>query len=656
MPGIATLFQTLDLTIAKLDAEGLSQFSGVMRNNPYAYLGAIGASIGDFLPSDASQDSQPESTYASVWRTIFRYLGGDLGILATLRGINEVLDQLEPVAKSEDLDALKGLADGGITDKIEALAQNFEDLVTDLQDKAPEIGRAIAKDLRPKVATASKTDPVPSPEKWTARDVLHWKRSGRFVRNLLDKAQTTNDDRLRAYAYGYLVSYATKVCGSPFVNSSVGGPFRTQWWRQRLVRNYVDAWVHGYYTNQPGRPTFTNDVPSPAYADWPQLCGANLHKRLNLGPSDPIAPGALLDLVKTRKPFPSALPADFAQRWFEALQATYGSAVPPNVTAGALNDAYLTTWLLLWVQTSGIFGCRLPPPTKPPDDCGTNESTLDPFQEKPGGGVNLPPSTKIDPDTDETKKICGIIWAILGAVAFVAGAAAQGATALGFGIDAATHSVSVDWKKIRCMIYWYRMYMYNGLNGLQKFLALTGFGYPDTKDFTDDPLVLKLRGLTGPTLGTGLTLVRSKVPEYFPSKPWITVDPTDSETQINIKLTTRFEKAPDASDPGFEAPNAVAYLAGAYPSFFIDDDVANPMGGDVKTGGGFPFRSAGIIGAALLPMSFGNAVANAVDLFKHMDAAFPDWNLDGDRGLAWVTWQFKGGKYDPDAVQVEAES
>src|SRR6185295_11182203 len=144
------------------------------------------------------QDFQAEETYASVWRTIFRYLGGDLGIIATLRQINATLDQLEPVAKSEDLDALKDLADGGITDKIDALAQNFEDLVTDLQDKAPEIGRAIAKDLKPKVDTANPSDAVPSPEKWTARDLLHWKRSGRFVRSLLEKARTTNDDRLRA--------------------------------------------------------------------------------------------------------------------------------------------------------------------------------------------------------------------------------------------------------------------------------------------------------------------------------------------------------------------------------------------------------------------------------------------------------------------------
>ena len=73
----------------------------------------------------------------------------------------------------------------------------------------------------------------------------------------------------------------------------------------------------------------------------------------------------------------------------------------------------------------------------------------------------------------------------------------------------------------------------------------------------------------------------------------------------------------------------------------------NPLGGDLKTGGGFPFRSAGIIGAARVPMTFGNVVANAVDLFKNIDTTFPDWNLDGDRGLAWSPGSLRAGYTTP---------
>ena len=60
-----------------------------------------------------------------------------------------------------------------------------------------------------------------------ARHFLHWKKTGSFVRNLLDKADATGDARLKAYAYGYLIGYSCRVTASPYINSIVGGPFRT---------------------------------------------------------------------------------------------------------------------------------------------------------------------------------------------------------------------------------------------------------------------------------------------------------------------------------------------------------------------------------------------------------------------------------------------
>ena len=46
------------------------------------------------------------------------------------------------------------------------------------------------------------------------------------------------------------------------------------------------------------------------------------------------------------------------------------------------------------------------------------------------------------------------------------------------------------------------------------------------------------------------------------------------------------------------------------------------------------------------PRTFGNAVENVLDVFAHIDAPdalnLPDWDLDGDRGLAHLTWVFTG--------------
>lgn len=638
MPGIPTLFQVLDLTIAELDAEGLTQFSAVMKGNPgYAYLGAIGASIGDFLPSDPSPAGQ---NYQNIWKQIFSLVGTDTGFLSLLTKLTNLMNQLQPVLDNEDLDGLKALADAGFADQLDTLSTDLYNLIQDTFTIAKQIGQTIGQNLRPNVDTASPADPVPPPTQWQGRDFLHWKKSGLFLRNLLDAATTTGDARLQAYAYGYLVSYACKVCGSPFINSVVGGPSRTQWWRQRFVSNYVDAWVYGFYqyaARHGTRPTMTGDTPSPSYDQWPPLCGANLQKNLNLGPGDPVDPATILNHVL--QPFPQVLPSDFAQSWVNVAQQTFG-VLPPGITAGALNDAYLMVWLVLWFQTSGaVFACKLDQPIAPPDGCGIDPSELDPFQKGPGGGPNVPP--KANPDQDVSKdtgaKICGIVMAILGGLSFLFGGGVGGAVVLGAGIEIAKHSVHVNWQDLRCHLYWYRMFLYNGVVGIQRLLALTAFGYPDPAILANaDPQVLSVFGINQ-TLESAPAMVKSQGDVAFPSQPW-----------DGNPLT--FELPPTV----FEQPHAYSYLVSAYPSWFIDDP-ANPLSnGDVKTGGSFPVRL--MVPTAPYPVEFGNVVANAVDLFKHISVQFPYWNLDGDRGLAYFTWQFHGASYDPNSVKIDPES
>jgi len=610
-----------------------------MKSNPaYAYLGAIGASIGDFMPSDPTPGG---TNYQNIWKQIFSLVGTDSGYLALLSQLTTLMNQLQPVLDSEDKVALKALADAGFADQLDTLSTDLYNLIQGTFAVAKNIAQTIGQYLKPNVNTSSPSDPVPPPTQWEVREFLHWKKSGLFLRNLLDAATTSGDPRLQAYAYGYLVSYACKVCGAPVLNSVVGGPPRTQWWRQRFVSNYVDTWVYGFYqyaAKSGTRPTMANDTPSPSYDQWPSLCGANLHKKLNLGAADTVDPAAILNDVL--KPFPQVFPADFARLWMTAAQKTFGP-LPPGITAGALNDAYLMVWLMLWFQTSGaVFGCNLAQPIAPPDGCGIDQSELDPFQQAAGGGPNVPPKTTPDQDvsTDQGAKICGYVMAVLGGLSFLFGGGVGGAAAIGAGIATVEGATSVNWGDLRCHLYWYRMFLYNGIVGIQKLLALTAFGYPDPATLANaDPQVLTIYGIHQ-TLESAPTMVKAPGNVPFPSQPWDGSPAT-------------FEQAPTA----FEQPAATAYLAqDVYPSWFIDDP-ANPLSnGDVKTGGTFPYRR--MVSTAPYPMEFGNVVANAVDLFKHVGAQFPNWNLDGDRGLAYFTWQFHGASYDPNAVKIDPES
>ena len=662
MPGIPTLFQALDLTIDELDKQGLKSFVNVMKSNPgYARLGVIGPAIGDFLPADHNQADGPHPTnYVRVWKNIFFSLAdipARKGFLSTLTTLHDTLEHLAAIGSDEDADALIALGTSGEGAKVKAAADNLQKLVQELSSNARLIAGWISTSLRPKVDTATPADSVPLPKDWQARDFFHWKKTGTFVRDLLDKADATGDQRLKAYAYGYLIGYACRVTGSPFINSIVGGPFRTQWWRQRFVRAYVDAWVYGFYQQNP-RPTMTIDSPSPPYDFWPSLCDANLHQKLNLGAADPADPATLLTMVATQAPFPPMVPDDFAQHWFEAVQKTFGAAVPTGVGAHSLNGAYAMTWLMLWFQTSGavlgILGCRPKEPT-PPSNCGKDKAELDPFKVAPDGTFTGPPPADLDQDVDEESFFCGTILAIFGSLPTPSGVV--------FDLIAdAVKSGAVNWDDVRCKIYGNREYLFNAIAGFKRLVALTGFGYPDPQVLQEDTQALELLGSSKP-LESARTLVKSRRRDGFPSKVWITITPDEAKAledkpddpgtkPIWGRILDEFEKNPNSKDPGIELPATLAYPVEVYPSFFLDDP-ANPLTiGDVKTDGVGLFRP----GPEGLPSRFGNTVANAVDLFRHINGRFPNWNLDGDRGLAWFTWHFKNGKYDPGNVQAEPEA
>jgi hypothetical protein len=649
MPGIATLFQALELTTNRLQSDPqLSGFADIIKaHNGYAHLGVLGPSLGDFLPADPVPGVQP-ANYVRIWKNIFQVLGDreeGRGLRSTLAALRDGLNDLKQIADDEDAFAL-GSFDA---DSLKAAGDDLQRLVGMLEDKVSNIGMWIARELKPKVNTLAPMDPTPPPTEWQSRDVLSWKKTGVFVRKLLNKADATSDDRLKAYAYGYMIGYACRVCCSPFINSIVGGAFRTQWWRQRFVRNFVDAWVHGFYRLSP-RPTIDPaDVPSVPYANWPLLCDAKLYTKLNLDDTAPIDDVALLDTVGQGQQPPTIVPTDFSQRWFEALQETYGAAVPVNVTAQSLNGAYVMTYLMLWFQTSGavlgVLGCR-PEEPSPPGDCGKDPKELDPFQTDDDGKPMKMPDANIDDDIDEEWVVCGFILSLFNPLSTLSGAISGGSRVPGIGTLIA--DAAVDWDQLRCHLWWYREYMYNAIAGFQRLTTLSGFAYPDPKVFADDKLVLDLVKIKK-DLESARSLVKGRLRSSFPSKVWIIFDPNDpadtDDDKFFIKLFNNFLKDPDATAPGFESPNTVANLVEAYPSFFLDDP-SNPLtAGDVKTGGPFPSREG----------RFGSVVDNAIDLFAHLNAHLPNWNLDADRGLGWLTWQFKGG-YDPNAVQVEPES
>jgi hypothetical protein len=650
MPGVPTHFVILDKTIAALNAspqQPLRDIASVMEANaPFAYLGAVGPTLGDFIPSGPGLVGQ----YVKVWQRLFDIVGGwktpgHPGLLNIVTSINSFLDQLDTIAAAEDTNALVAFKSqlGELNDTFGALSI----LLGELKQRALDIVQRI-NGSGPLLPSTPGT-PVGPPDSWAVRDFLHWKKTGAFAKALVAQAEAANDDRFRAYAYGYIVAYAANAVGAPFVNSIVLGPYRTAWWRHRFVQNWIDAWVFGAAA---ANPTMDGDMPTPPYSDpaWASLCNAQLQKKLELTgvTYDPVAlmwclpKGLETDhSIKGQDPFPVLLPPGFGNFWVTAYTAAFGPPASGSpVQPGALNDAYVMTWLMLWFQTAAL-GCNPAPPMNPPGNCGTKPSWVDPASTTPGdngaGGSPAPPGNYEQVNTAE--EVCGWILAILGGLGVLIGGLGPGGAAIALGVTLIADAHSVDWNKLRCDLFWYRQYLFNSLDLVHSVLLLGGLDFPRAPELGQDTTTIPF---VNQNYLSGANLCKSQARrEGFPSKPWM----------------------PDPANPGdwtaaptqWEELQTVAYLTAAYPSFIVDDP-ANPLShGDVREPGTWPPGYRTVAPGNALPVEFGNAVANAVDLFAHIQDDYPSWNLDGDRGLAYMTWQFQKSLYT-DPVAIEAET
>lgn len=80
--------------------------------------------------------------------------------------------------------------------------------------------------------------------RWYWFDMLHYRYTGMFSRNLLEAAGT---DRQKAFAYGYMSHVAADVVGHPYVNVIVGAPYRLNVQRHVTAENFQDTWKYRNY-------------------------------------------------------------------------------------------------------------------------------------------------------------------------------------------------------------------------------------------------------------------------------------------------------------------------------------------------------------------------------------------------------------------------
>lgn len=77
---------------------------------------------------------------------------------------------------------------------------------------------------------------------WWWMDMLHYRRTGSFAKKLLQNAQSNVQ---KSYARGYMTHVAGDICGHPFINGLVDGPFRNHAYRHLVLETLADTWLWG---------------------------------------------------------------------------------------------------------------------------------------------------------------------------------------------------------------------------------------------------------------------------------------------------------------------------------------------------------------------------------------------------------------------------
>jgi len=364
MPNLAFHLEVLDKVIAKLMAGG--DPSGVLMNNnkQFAALGALGPDLLRYIPISTSlcdalvklAQSNPVGristttlTNAQLQELFLNPVGAIYALLfrlvvvpnwPTINQIRAFFTKLDGIVAAQNELAIPGIINEAqdVLNKSKALKNTLPQA---LPNVATIIGQIIG--LPPWM---EQTLPIPvapaDPRGNRLSEFLRWHKTGEFARNLL---QASASDHQKAFALGWLCHIASSVTGEPFINNITGGPYRTHWWCNRFISNWVDAWTSGFYQSNAH---MTGDNPTPPYANWQPLCSANLQDMFNVAGLSDGSGGDVPDAVKAMATgnmgtLPSQFPAEIANLFETVVNQTYPAATQPlaGFSANTFGQAFV---------------------------------------------------------------------------------------------------------------------------------------------------------------------------------------------------------------------------------------------------------------------------------------------------------------------------
>jgi len=649
MPNLAFHLEVLNQAIKQLVTDGDARGVLMAQHKKFAALGAMGPDLLRYVPiSKALADSldglmsQPlvpgqllpltnqeliavsRNPLGAIYSVLFRQLV--IPVWPVVDKFKSFLDTMDAIAQAEDLSAL--LAMWGPANSMQSEVTSLQGKVAVADKVAAIMGGIIflASPWMEQEFIPSLSQPADNPTYNRPFEFLRWHHTGDFALELLNQA---TDVSHRAFAYGYLSHVSASVIGENFVNKITGGPYRTHWWRNRLVGNFIDSWTYGYF-NSPAQ--MNGDEPSPPYASWKPLCSANIQAEFDIAdltqPKTHDVPAAVKALASgDLGNLPNQFPDSLAQLLMDTVTATYPGQQPlDGFTKDTFKQALVGAFAVYWFMTSGSGPMCNNPLGSPPANCQsapawiTSGATPTPQQ----AGLNVGGTT------------CAVLLAIAALLLILCGLLVLGVIAL----IAAMNAPIVDWDKVRCNLFWLRKTLVDIENALRDMLVRGGLAYPPPQKLgtidsngNTQPAVDDTTGTGGPvpfcrptSQFGGYPKVRDKTNQTIPYADLNFSSYPGSGAEVPVQKTQTFI-TPGLSGP---YPNFVVNGTGPNSSGILTDDAAFPRGSNVSSG-----------------FVFGDAVANAVDLIKKDGIGLRNYNLDADRGYGWKTWKYYFDPTDP---------
>ena len=455
---------------------------------------------------------------------------------------------------------------------------------------------------------------------WWWFDAMHYRKTGKFAEAMLEATRDMSSPN-HLYAVGYLTHVAADTVGHAYVNLWSGGPYRSQAQRHKTGENFQDVFnllgVTGVDFN---------------YSKQHALYNFNYT-------------GVVSDTEPAENP---TLPSDLANFLADTLNRIYQEdpdADPDyakKITASDVDDTYR-----LWYRFMKGFteSGTLPPPVSYSLTAELREvweKTVD----------NLGDVGDFLEDAIDSASEFGILSIFLILAALVA-AAVLAAIAIADAIAGAIATLgTATIRYAACLIY---EQLYNAFQAFRLAIALNGLAFP-MREHLGEP---RLRQFITPAMAdpTGVTAAA-----VAPFEPLLRFSPSfwsnplaaifNQERHLVYPLTDGEKRTTHPAPNSYLGALPTHYAFGRIP---LDGDLLDQL---VALASGANRNEADLT-ALLQDRTLGNALELSGVLYDRWfrGEPLPDFNLDSDRGYAYLCWAQSGDPpHEPTALVTNADA